>query len=147
MSHNSHSPWIRRSFRLVSIVLLLCLCTANLEPAVRAATSAPRLVGSQDLNKARTPVTCIRNDDQNRVSVDTSIENGATQGCLMDYSNFPVVRVSVSNTHSFWTKVRLFDSFGTQHVQPANIWASFGYIAPGDVAEYEITFHSTLDSQ
>lgn len=91
--------------------------------------------------------TCATSDGTERLTVDNTLGNGAAHGCLVDYSSFPTVRVRVYNEHGFWTKIAEAYNLNDVGVAPDNVWAKFGYIAPGAYAEYVLTFDATYNSR
>jgi hypothetical protein len=79
------------------------------------------------------------------VTVDNTIANGATEGVIVE-NNWPEVIVSVSNEHTYWTKIAVWD-VSDAVVEPLNVWARFGYIPGGSEARYKIIFDENYDSR
>ncbi len=80
------------------------------------------------------------------VTVDNSIANGATEGTIIDSSNWPEVIVSVSNEHRYWTKIAIPYNLNDVAIEPVNAWAKFGYIPGESEAVYKIVFDSNYNS-
>ena len=126
--------------RLLFIVILVSLVFSNF------GLWSEQSVYSQYLAFDTLP-GCTVTDGLSRLNVDNTIGNGATHGCLIDYSSFPTAIVRVYNDHGFWTKITLRDNLNAASVANENIWAKFGYIAPDAYAEYRLTFNSKLNSR
>jgi len=143
------TAWLCRKtlIKTFSVIVILSLLLASIGTPTLAAKYQDRK--SEISNNAKTSSygPCITSDGTNRLTVDNSIGSGAGQGCLIDYSQFPVVRVRVENLHGFWTKIALFDNYNDVSVTPENIWAKFGYIAPNAYAEYTLRFDSSFNSR
>ena len=133
--------------KMFSVIVILSLLLMSIGTPARAAQVQDPKSVTTDNDKTPSYEPCIISDGMDRLTVDNSIGGGAGQGCLIDYSQFPVARVRVENLHGFWTKIALFDNYNDVSVVPENVWAEFGYIAPDAYAEYTLTFDSSYNSR
>ncbi len=131
-------PFSGPIFKLLSIILLASLLLTSVSTTSAGAFGAYPRAAPND--------SCPKSDGSDRLTVDDSIGNGATYGCLVSYSGFPIVTIRVYNEHGFWTKIAVFDNLSVI-VSPQNVWARWGYIAPHGFAEYTLTFDSAFNSR
>jgi hypothetical protein len=154
MANLSDNNKIKRCIRIfIAIAIIFSLTFSTLGPSITQAYGKER--GSW--GKAKLPTStknlvpaidsCATSDGSNRLSVDNSIGSGATHGCLVDFSSFPIVRIRVYNDHGFWTKIAIFDNYNDVSIVPENTWAKLGYISPDAYAEYSLTFDADFNSR
>ncbi len=139
------SNYLRHKFgKSLSVIVILSIILSNTQAIAYASQSR----GNDTIISPNTSSndTCMLSDGTVRLTVDNSLGNGATHGCIIDYSGFPDVNVKVYNDHSFWTKIAVFDNLSVNIVSE-NAWAQFGYIPPNSFAEFHLRFDQTFDSR
>ena len=78
------------------------------------------------------------------IILDHSNSNGAitgTAGPLTQKVGYANTDVSITNTKSFWTTIKLPPENSTFTLTPTNIYSSFGLIGPNKTATYKLDFY------
>jgi hypothetical protein len=127
-------------------LFMIIFSSSNIETNIVSSSVPSKIYKSKAISELVN--NCTTDDGQGRVSVRNADSFGATEGCLVDYSHWPVVNIVVVNKQEFWMKIRVTDNLNVtpQNIQQTNIWAQAGYIPPGASAEYKVTFHSQFNS-
>jgi len=97
-------------------------------------------------NKGQADPACSLTTNLSYLTIDNSIANRGTEGCIVDDSAYPIVRIRIRNNHDFWKEITIPYNLNDDTVIKENIWAQFGFIPPNSRAEYTIYVDPTDNS-
>jgi len=140
-------------FKLYNVLLIISLITVNMgkgSQALIGATSSVNYAEHNPRSLQSESLACSTQSGFEGLTVDNTISNGGSEGCFVSISSSSPklleVIIQVENKHEFWKQITVPYNLNDDRIEPINVWAKVGFIAPDSYAEYKLLLDTNDNS-